>query len=279
MSKIMRNQKLLGMLALTLALLLPTSFTQWSATGAGLPTVRVVTPEFNPANETFGADGLAQWYAAGGRSFYKYVGAGSTITITYLVTSDGTNPWVDKTINFMVNAPYSGSKATWEVNGTAVGASKDSGTGYGLLVTGKTNSQGKISFTIKNTDLAANAEPVPTSDTQARLSSGRLYGNMKAVIDGLNDMQQIIDLLTFDITKSDAVTLPSGTPTVSPTPSASPSVTPSPTPTATPSKSATPTPSKTATVSKKKTITCVKGKLTKKVTAVNPKCPSGYKKK
>jgi hypothetical protein len=29
----------------------------------------------------------------------------------------------------------------------------------------------------------------------------------------------------------------------------------------------------------KKTITCVKGKLTKKVTAVNPKCPTGYKKK
>ena len=30
---------------------------------------------------------------------------------------------------------------------------------------------------------------------------------------------------------------------------------------------------------KKTTITCVKGKITKKVTAVNPKCPSGYKKK
>lgn len=30
---------------------------------------------------------------------------------------------------------------------------------------------------------------------------------------------------------------------------------------------------------KKFTITCVKGKLTKKVTAVNPKCPAGYKKK
>ena len=28
---------------------------------------------------------------------------------------------------------------------------------------------------------------------------------------------------------------------------------------------------------KKITITCVKGKLTKKVTAVKPKCPSGYK--
>lgn len=30
---------------------------------------------------------------------------------------------------------------------------------------------------------------------------------------------------------------------------------------------------------KKTTITCIKGKLTKKVTAVSPKCPSGYKKK
>jgi len=30
---------------------------------------------------------------------------------------------------------------------------------------------------------------------------------------------------------------------------------------------------------RKSTITCVKGKATKKVTAVNPKCPSGYKKK
>ena len=32
-----------------------------------------------------------------------------------------------------------------------------------------------------------------------------------------------------------------------------------------------------AVAQKKATITCVKGKLTKKVTAVNPKCPTGYK--
>jgi membrane protein involved in colicin uptake len=34
-----------------------------------------------------------------------------------------------------------------------------------------------------------------------------------------------------------------------------------------------------AASSKKVTITCVKGKLTKKVTNVSPKCPTGYKKK
>jgi len=33
-----------------------------------------------------------------------------------------------------------------------------------------------------------------------------------------------------------------------------------------------------AAASKKVKITCVKGKLTKKVNAVNPKCPKGYKK-
>jgi hypothetical protein len=33
----------------------------------------------------------------------------------------------------------------------------------------------------------------------------------------------------------------------------------------------------TSVVGKKTTITCVKGKLTKKVTAVKPKCPTGYK--
>jgi len=32
-----------------------------------------------------------------------------------------------------------------------------------------------------------------------------------------------------------------------------------------------------ATTLKKSTITCIKGKLTKKVTAINPKCPTGYK--
>lgn len=48
-----------------------------------------------------------------------------------------------------------------------------------------------------------------------------------------------------------------------------------------PAASATPTPSPVASpaTAKKSSITCVKGKTTKKVTAVNPKCPTGYKKK
>lgn len=48
-------------------------------------------------------------------------------------------------------------------------------------------------------------------------------------------------------------------------------------------KEAVVTPTPTPTLSKPSvitiTITCVKGKVTKKITAVNPKCPAGYKKK
>lgn len=200
---------------------------QSSSNAAGLPTVRYVSPDFNAANETFASDGLGQYYAAGGRSFFKYVGAGSTITITYLVTSDGTAPAADKAVSFMVNAPYSGSKATWEVNGKSVGASSDSATGYGLLVAGKTDSAGKVSFTIKSTNSADSAMAIPASETQPRATTGRLYGNMKLIIDGLTDMQQVLDLLTFDITKAAATTIPAA---VMPTPTA----TPTPTPTATP---------------------------------------------
>jgi len=226
----MKKKIISGVTALALAVagLGMTALSQ--AKAAGLPTVRVVTPVFNPANETFASDGLGAYYAAGGRSFYMYVGAGSTITISYAVTTDGTTPAADKTIDFMVNAPYSASTAAWTVNGASVGPSANSATGYGLMVTGKTDAKGQVSFTIKNVDTAATAEALPASETAPRAATGRVYGNIKAVIDGLTDMQQVEDLLTFDITKAAASTLGgAGTPVVTPTPSATPSATPTPT--------------------------------------------------
>ena len=49
----------------------------------------------------------------------------------------------------------------------------------------------------------------------------------------------------------------------------------------TPTPSATPTPSTSAkpTSLKKTVIVCMKGKVVRKVTSMNPKCPAGYKKK
>jgi hypothetical protein len=53
-------------------------------------------------------------------------------------------------------------------------------------------------------------------------------------------------------------------------------VAPTPTPTASPSPVATATPTPAP---KKRTVTCIKGKSIKKVTALSPKCPAGFKKK
>ena len=234
MKHISITRKLISGVAMLSLLLAGGLIGQSSSQAAGLPTIRYVSPDFNSANETFASDGLGQYYAAGGRSFFKYVGAGSTITITYLVTTDGTTPAADKAVSFMVNAPYSGSKATWEVDGKAVGASSDSATGYGLLVAGKTDTAGKVSFKMKNTNTADSAMAIPASETQARATTGRVYGNMKLIIDGLSDMQQITDLLTFDITKSPATTIGAAvTPTPTPTPTATPTATATPTPTPT----------------------------------------------
>ncbi len=64
-----------------------------------------------------------------------------------------------------------------------------------------------------------------------------------------------------------------------PTPTASATESPSPQPTVV---EPSPSPSKNTnlvTTAKRTTIVCTKGKLTKRVTAVKPKCPAGYKKK
>ena len=75
------------------------------------------------------------------------------------------------------------------------------------------------------------------------------------------------------------------TPTVEVTPVPSATISPTPRASATPSTVfATPSPNPSATkavakkvISKRKTISCRKGKLTKKVTGMNAKCPKGYK--
>ena len=69
------------------------------------------------------------------------------------------------------------------------------------------------------------------------------------------------------------------TPTPVATPTPTPVATPTPTPVATPTQSSAPSPSTKPVTAKKVTITCVKGKTVKKVTAVKPTCPVGYKKK
>lgn len=90
-------------------------------------------------------------------------------------------------------------------------------------------------------------------------------------------------LLTYTAPAPAPSPSPTPTPTISPTPTPTPTVATSVTPTSTPSAEASPSPSMATTSTPvsavKKSITCVKGKTTKKVTGVAPKCPKGFKKK
>lgn len=95
--------------------------------------------------------------------------------------------------------------------------------------------------------------------------------------------QRNLDFLSSEITqltnRSSVKPSPSLSVIATPTITQVPSLTPS--PMATVSVLASPAPRSPSTMSsaRKFTITCTKGKLTKKVTGVNPKCPTGYKKK
>lgn len=200
-----------------------------------VPSMRLVSPSYSAANSVDTTGDIAQWYTAKTKAWYTYVQAGTTLTLKYLVTKDGSTPLANTEVTLQVNAPYSASKANWLAGSTKISApTTDSASGADLKAT--TNSAGEVTFVIKNTD-TANTEAVPATPN-ATAPKTRLYGTFKPVITGFGDKEADVDLVTFDIYGS------------APKP-----------------------------VVKATTITCVKGKATKKVTAVNPKCPAGYKKK
>lgn len=199
-----------------------------------LPSMRLVSPAYGPSNSVDTTGDIAQWYSAKTRAFYTYVEAGSTLTLKYLVTKDGTTPLANTEVTLQVNAPYSVSKANWLAGSTKIGVpASESASGADLKA--KTNAAGEVTFVIKNTDTTG-TEAAPASPN-ALAPKTRLYGTFKAIIPGYGDKEADVDLVTFDVYAA-----------------AKPVV-------------------------KATTITCIKGKLTKKVTAVNPKCPTGYKKK
>ena len=109
----------------------------------------------------------------------------------------------------------------------------------------------------------------------ARVSVVSEGGNEIVATESVVNLQDWVVLTAANFTYSSPtlkVSLYQDAPVATPSASASPSTSATPAPAVTATKS-------TAAIPKSKTITCVKGKTTKKVTAVQPKCPLGYKQK
>lgn len=173
-----------------------------SSSAAGLPSVRLVSPTFDATNSVDATGDIAQYYSAGTKAFYTYIGHGTKLSLTYLVTTDGTTPAANQELRLQINAPWSGSKATWLTSdGKAVAAQNEGN--FGLEVVGTTDAMGKVTFVVTNTDTTG-LEDAPTSPIQDRgaVKPARLYGTMKVVLPGKGDKDADIDLVTFDITNA-----------------------------------------------------------------------------
>ena len=171
-----------------------------SSNAAGLPSVRLMSPSYDATNSVDATGDIAQYYSAGTKAFYTYIGHGTKLSLTYMITTDGTTPAASQKLLLQINAPWSGSKATWVTSdGKAVAAQNDGN--FGLEVSGTTDAKGQVTFQLTNTDTTG-LEKAPTSPIQNRdaIKPARLYGTMKVVIPGKGDKDADIDLVTFDIT-------------------------------------------------------------------------------
>jgi hypothetical protein len=192
-----------GRALVSLALVVAAAFTAVpSSTAAGLPSARLVSPSYDATNSVDATGDIAQYYSAGTKAFYTYIGHGTKLSLTYMVTTDGMTPAFNQEVRLQINAPYSGSKANWvTADGTKVTA--QDGGNFGLELVGKTDSMGKVTFDVTNTDTTG-LEDAPSSPIQDRgaIKPARLYGTMKVVIVGKGDKDADTDLVTFDITNA-----------------------------------------------------------------------------
>jgi hypothetical protein len=192
-----------GRALVSLALVIAASVTAIpSSTAAGLPSARLVSPSYDATNSVDATGDIAQYYSAGTKAFYTYIGHGTKLSLTYMVTTDGMTPAFNQEVRLQINAPYSGSKANWvTADGTKVTA--QDGGNFGLELVGKTDSMGKVTFEVTNTDTTG-LEDAPSSPIQDRgaIKPARLYGTMKVVIVGKGDKDADTDLVTFDITNA-----------------------------------------------------------------------------
>ena len=177
--------------------------------GGGLPSIRLVPQPITSggsANANDYTSDISAYYSAGSKSYQGYMLNSDTKTLVYQVTTDGTTPApAGQTVKLFANSPYSGSNANWSVNSTTVAPHSAFDGGYGALVTALTDADGKVTFTISNTD-STGFETAPTSPTQSRPGSGRLYGTFKPVLfvggNATLDTAEDTDLISFDVYSS-----------------------------------------------------------------------------
>jgi hypothetical protein len=141
------------------------------------------------------------WYRVGINVRTKQVPVGSTQTLTYLVTNAADNtPLANQTVTFTMGKQYSGSNAKVNVGDVASVGEQNK------TVTGVTNSEGRVTFSMVNTDDAANAANNPGENLGADFTGTKLFTQATAWV--TSQTQDSIDLVDFIFFKPAAVVEP-----------------------------------------------------------------------
>ena len=152
--------------------------------------VRFLNPQMDAGQNAYNA---TDWIAAvsnpGTRAFLQYLHAGSDMTLTYIVTDNCGTPIADVPVSLKVNANWSCSNATFTAGGLAIGPDYCNGQGQTVLPAQKTNGGGLVTFTLKNTNDPATAEPAPSNiaapPSDAVVAAKQQVGtNIQPYIDG-----------------------------------------------------------------------------------------------
>ena len=162
---------------------------------ADAPVIKTIVTRVTGIDETNAyvgtCEGWCQYYAAGLRYFERGIEVGTTTTLNWTVTDTDGNPYANKSVKLLLGKTYSGSNAKVSVNGVAF-----PGTGDEKVIPLTTDSNGRLSFDVVNSNFNADADPYqPSNVKNPRNGSKHLFVQIAVVGEkGNQDVLDIIDL-------------------------------------------------------------------------------------
>lgn len=148
-------------------------------------------------------DGVWQYRDEDTRAYLKYIPVRSTFKLTYTVTDANNEPMADALVTLIVNANYSCAKTFFMYENTIIGPDDCAGNGETQLPAKRTDSDGKVTFVLTNTN--TEGEKMPSNLNGA--PNGKEIGtNIKPHLVGAK--QEGIDMLfAHFVEQSDAAKL------------------------------------------------------------------------
>lgn len=104
-------------------------------------------------------DGVWQYRDEDTRAYLKYIPVRSTFKLTYTVTDANNEPMADALVTLIVNANYSCAKTFFMYENSIIGPDDCAGNGETQLPAKRTDSDGKVTFVLTNTNTEGEKMP------------------------------------------------------------------------------------------------------------------------